>query len=220
MTREATPIFWPRDLLPHTIPGAKVLMYGYDTHLRHKIVGRPTQKMTLYSIVQDLSASLKAVCCRPTSRPILFVCHSLGGVIVKELMRQAFQSLDPDMHTILHSTIGIIFFGTPHKGAGLRKLLHHVIERLVRLAGISVNDQIINALIPASERLEQLCIEFSKIAIQQKWRIHSFQEAYGSRLLGGGRVSPPSSLSRLYARPLHDYTTRREMTRRTRRLDG
>src|SRR5947209_20492525 len=31
-----TAIYWPRDLLPFTAPNARVLTYGYDTHIRHK----------------------------------------------------------------------------------------------------------------------------------------------------------------------------------------
>lgn len=182
------PVFWPRDLLPRTIPDARVLTYGYDTHLRHKIVGRPVSKLTLYDIAKDLLVSIEASRRDDRARPILFICHSLGGVVIKEMLRQATHCQDADLQMVSKSTIGIMFFGTPHSGADPRELLHHVAEKLFRLAGVSVNEQIVSALLPTSERLRQLRDEFNPIAQKRGWAIYSFQEAYGIRMLGGNRV--------------------------------
>jgi hypothetical protein len=182
-------VFWPRDLLPKTIPDAKVFTYGYDTHLRHKIFGRAVNKLTVYDLAKDFLVAIEAGRRDDPSRPILFVCHSLGGVIVKEMLRQACHCQDDDLRVVSESTIGVVFFGTPHSGADPRELLHHVLQKLATIAGLSVNEQIVNALLPTSERLRQLRDEFNPIAQQQQWRIYSFQEAYGVRGLGGNRVS-------------------------------
>jgi hypothetical protein len=184
-----TAVFWPRDLLPKTIPDARVLTYGYDTHLRHKFIGRPASKMTLYDIAKDFLVSIEAGRRDEPSRPILFVCHSLGGLVVKEMLRQACHCQDADLRKVFEATIGIIFFGTPHSGADPRALLHHVVEKLTRIAGLSVNEQIVNTLLPTSDRLRQLRDEFNPIAQEQQWRLYSFQEALGVKLLGGNRVS-------------------------------
>ncbi|KAH8902138.1 hypothetical protein BR93DRAFT_858396, partial [Coniochaeta sp. PMI_546] len=155
------------------------LTYGYDTHLRHKIVGRPVSKLTLYDIAKDLLVSIEASRRDDRARPILFICHSLGGVVIKEMLRQATHCQDADLQMVSKSTIGIMFFGTPHSGADPRELLHHVAEKLFRLAGVSVNEQIVSALLPTSERLRQLRDEFNPIAQKRGWAIYSFQEAYG-----------------------------------------
>jgi hypothetical protein len=42
--------------------------------------------------------------------------------------------------------------------------------------------------LPSAERLRELRDEFSPMAHQQKWIIHSFQEQLGSRLLSGRKV--------------------------------
>ncbi|KAF2191246.1 hypothetical protein K469DRAFT_720242, partial [Zopfia rhizophila CBS 207.26] len=56
----------------------------------------------------------------------------------------------------------IMFFGTPHGGAD------------PRAAGFSVNEQIINTLLPSAERLRELRDEFGLMAPEQNWIIHSF----------------------------------------------
>ena len=34
--KAASMVFWPRDLLLHTVPDARIFSYGYDTHIRHR----------------------------------------------------------------------------------------------------------------------------------------------------------------------------------------
>lgn len=184
-----TAVYWPRDLLPITIPHARVLTYGYDTHLRH-VLGRPLNRTTVYDIAWDFLVALEAESRLEPSRPILFIAHSLGGIIVKEMLRRASgcQSDQPHLHNIFNSTIGIVFFGTPHGGADPRGFLQHVAETIVKAAGISVNEQIIKTLLPSSERLRELRDEFGPIARKQGWKIHSFQEEFGIGYLNGHKV--------------------------------
>jgi hypothetical protein len=164
-------------------------MYGYDTHLRHRLFGRPVNKLTVYDFAKDFLVSIQADRREAPARPLLFVCHSLGGIIVKEMLRQACHSQDADLCMVFKSTRGIMFFGTPHNGADPRELLHHMFERLIRMSGLTANEQVVNALLPTSERLRELRDDFNPIAQQQQWMIYSFQEAYGVRAIGGKRVS-------------------------------
>jgi hypothetical protein len=180
-------VYWPRDLLPITVPTARVLTHGYDTHLRH-IFGRPLNRTTVYDIAWDFLVALGAECL--PSRPILFVAHSLGGIIVKEMLRRSSgcQSCQPHLHNVFNDTIGIVFFGTPHGGADPRGLPQRVAETLIRAAGMSVNEQVVNTLLPSSERLRELRDEFGLIASEQNWIIHSFQEELGIMYLNGRKV--------------------------------
>jgi hypothetical protein len=49
----------------------------------------------------------------------LFVCHSLGGLIVKQMLRRCAESADPDHKDLGRSVVAIAFLGTPHAGARL-----------------------------------------------------------------------------------------------------
>ena len=64
-------------------------------------------------------------------RPIVFIAHSLGGIIVKQALRQAQQGEDP----IFAMTRCVIFLSTPHAGAAIANA-DAFVERGVRGAGL------------------------------------------------------------------------------------
>lgn len=66
------------------------------------------------------------------------------------------------------STSGIVFFGTPHRGADPRGFLQHVAERAVRTAGFTVNQKVFDTLLPDSERLKELLDEFPLLVSKMK----------------------------------------------------
>ena len=53
-------------------------------------------------------------------RPIVFVAHSLGGIIVKRALVEA--KLDDSYKSLREATYGIAFFSTPHRGGNYAKL--------------------------------------------------------------------------------------------------
>ena len=81
-----------------------------------------------------------------------------------------------------------MFFGTPHAGSDPRSFLHHIAEKVVKAAGFSVNEHIVNTLLPTSERLTELRAEFGPLAVDRGWAIHSFQEQLGVKALLGRKV--------------------------------
>ena len=53
-------------------------------------------------------------------RPVMFVVHSLGGLVIKEVLRLAHgEAADPEVSKIATNTHGIAFLATPHRGSGL-----------------------------------------------------------------------------------------------------
>jgi hypothetical protein len=68
-------------------------------------------------------------------KPIVFVCHSLGGLLVKQAL-QFSQSLGPDKwRSIWAGTQAVIFLATPHTGSQLANIsvvLAKVINRITR----------------------------------------------------------------------------------------
>lgn len=55
-------------------------------------------------------------------RPIIFVCHSLGGLMVKQLLYTAATMNNNNWTPILRSTKRVVFLATPHTGSGLSQL--------------------------------------------------------------------------------------------------
>lgn len=116
-THSGTGILWLRDLLPETIPVARVLTFVYDSS-PSSFCG-PGCADTIQKHAQTLVASLQAD--RSIEgcdyRPIIFICHGLGGVLVKKALAYSSSSTSSQvqhLYTIFVSTYAILFFGTPH----------------------------------------------------------------------------------------------------------
>jgi hypothetical protein len=53
------------------------------------------------------------------NRPILFVVHSMGGLVVEEGLTLSRDSSEPHVENVYKATFGVAFLGTPHRGSGL-----------------------------------------------------------------------------------------------------
>jgi len=58
-------------------------------------------------------------------RPIMFICHSLGGLLVKQLLRKSKDSVDLRMQNVALNTRAVLFLATPHSGASLATFLNY-----------------------------------------------------------------------------------------------
>ncbi|EON65782.1 hypothetical protein W97_05021 [Coniosporium apollinis CBS 100218] len=103
---------WLVDFLPTDFPEAEIMTFGYNADW----FGKGTSA-TAYESGCFLLRELKEIRGRHKSRPLLFVGHSFGGLVVKEALVQA--SIEQDYRDIGDATCGIIFLGTPHQGSGV-----------------------------------------------------------------------------------------------------
>ena len=115
---------WLRDALPHDLPGARVLTYGYDTRLAES-----SNFQNLEDVALTFGASLRIALSRsPPERPLIFIAHSLGGLVLKQALIQ-IASGDGVDRRIFESTYGILFFGVPNHGMDISSLLAMVDEQ-------------------------------------------------------------------------------------------
>ena len=63
------------------------------------------------------------------SLPILFVAHSLGGLVVKKACILAQN--DENYRGIVQAISGVIFLSTPHRGSNLAEILHKILSACV-----------------------------------------------------------------------------------------
>jgi hypothetical protein len=83
-SNEAPHLFWPKDLLAKDFPNAQVLTYGYDSQVTKFFKGPANQSGILAhgeSLMRALEVQRRG--CR--QRPIIFLVHSLGGIILKQV---------------------------------------------------------------------------------------------------------------------------------------
>lgn len=188
--------YWPRDLLPKTVPFSRILTFGYDTTIRHSLIGPESCHNTVRDIANDLLNLLEAERrCEP-ERPLLFIVHSLGGIVLKEMLFQSRLMSASRSKTEMQGSLlkvsaairAIIFFGTPHNGSDPRKFLQSFLVGIFRAAGFKANDSIVNAILPTSERIKEYRTVFSEMAQEGAWNIYSFQESYGIMVLEDRKV--------------------------------
>ena len=56
-------------------------------------------------------------------QPLFFVCHSLGGLVAKQILRKASDATDERKQRVARQTRAVLFLATPHAGATLASLV-------------------------------------------------------------------------------------------------
>jgi hypothetical protein len=83
-------VYWPLDLLPRSCPNARIWAWGYHTLVSD---GHPLRLQNdvfahARELLLDLAAAREAA--NTTNRPIIFIAHSTGGILVKEVSPPLF----------------------------------------------------------------------------------------------------------------------------------
>ncbi|KAI1098910.1 hypothetical protein F4804DRAFT_102373 [Jackrogersella minutella] len=111
-------IYWIRDLLADELPQSRILSYAYDS--RWSADTLLTEDIFAFgkSLVSDLTELRHAT--NTLQRPIVFIGHSLGGIVVKTALVHSDSTrvghLERHRNVIL-STSAVLFMGTPHQGS-------------------------------------------------------------------------------------------------------
>ncbi|ATY66488.1 and NB-ARC domain [Cordyceps militaris] len=198
--------FWPTDLLPAALRGvpANVLVYGYNADVYSRHHDRSASDNFIHQHAQTLVTNL-ALFRRGEGRarnPLVWVAHSLGGVLVKRALLYAHDVRDAhhdDYRAVYVSTYGIVFLGTPHTGAGaatwgcaLQAMSDAVLPRKL----FESESVLLKTLKKDNETLANINSHF--LDIYQRFRIHMVHENHKTDLKGtkmlivdAGSASPP-----------------------------
>jgi pimeloyl-ACP methyl ester carboxylesterase len=131
--------FWPV-WLARDIPGLAAWTLAYEAP--------PTNWLGTAMPIQDRAKNvLECLLGQRELRglPLVFVCHSLGGLVVKQALRAADGRRaygDPEAKAFLDSVKGIVFIATPHTGSIQATLLDKL--RLIAWPSASTLDLIKN----------------------------------------------------------------------------
>lgn len=113
-------------------------------------------------------------------RPIIFICHSLGGIIVKRALAYSASRTSKGvehLHSIFVSTFAVLFLGTPHAGSSKARMASIGRRMLDALAPSKIwdtNGQLLEALQEGSETLQNVTDQF--VPLMKKFRIYFFWE--------------------------------------------
>lgn len=106
-----TAIFWPQTLLPESVPTARILLFAYNSSILANASNAPVHGHA-NTLLNRLHHKRRQEAER--HRPIIFISHSLGGLLVKQALVEA--KINPLYACIKASTYGLVFFATPHSG--------------------------------------------------------------------------------------------------------
>lgn len=170
--------FWPGQLLPADQSNLRIMTYGYGSAPTRGYF-QPANKMNISdhgSLFLNALAPERDDC---PERPIIFVGHSLGGIIVVEALVQSRDSPHPHLKGILDSTRGLIFFGVPLRGAAVAGLAE-ILRRLASAMLMDTARPILTDLNPksGSAKLPDLCRALCRMLASGRIQPWSFDEAY------------------------------------------
>ncbi|PMB63503.1 Fibronectin type 3 and ankyrin repeat domains protein 1 [Beauveria bassiana] len=142
---------WLKDDLPRIIPSARVIIYGYDTKLADN--DDCAQLCDLGGGLHLAMINLWQEARPASTKPLVLIGLSLGGLLVKEaLIQLSKSSLWPELGTVT----GVLLFGAPNDGMSIKSFGQIVRDNSNRPLLDTLNPLNSDALINQNTAFKQL----------------------------------------------------------------
>lgn len=158
---------WPKSWLATDCPNIRVLSVEYDTHLSDWMSKCPAENQRKSLAYRSQELLKKLLQAGVGQRPVVWVAHSMGGLLVKKMLLDAAE--DPQMQKLLKNTKGILFYSVPHHGTFMAE--YSVNVRYLLFPSIEVKE-----LCRDSPALRNLNENFVDIVTDQDIQVLSFAE--------------------------------------------
>ncbi|KAH0541634.1 hypothetical protein FGG08_003924 [Glutinoglossum americanum] len=143
---------WLRDYLPKDIPNVRVITYGYLSQLQGSM-----SRNILSNFSNDLTERMLGLQKSTKDRPIIFIGHSLGCLIIKKVVSDINGARDGFYPSRLPVQLAV-FMGAPHRGLDTAAL-----ETVV---GSKPTGDLIRELKAESPTLRELNEKFLRVATE------------------------------------------------------
>ncbi|KAF8252542.1 hypothetical protein K440DRAFT_535979 [Wilcoxina mikolae CBS 423.85] len=158
VVRRGQTTFWP-EFLTEDVPNARIATFGYDADIASprpfEMVSTNTVHRHAVNLCNDLGRVRTG---EKMKRPIIFIAHSLGGLVCKDAILYSKDSPQDHLKNISECTRAMAFLGTPHRGSN-KANLGHLLARLAKLMK-QTNTNIVGVLKPDSEVLNTMQEKF------------------------------------------------------------
>ncbi len=125
-------------------------------------------------------------------RPLFFICHSLGGLLAKQILRKSADS--PRAQSFFQNTRAVMFLATPHAGSSLASLadsFRDVFGPTVTLQGLQAHDAHLSDLYDwYRNHADAASIETATYYEQRSWNGATIVNRTSARC-GAGRDAVP-----------------------------
>lgn len=149
---------WLRDFAHEDLPRARFITYGYKTDVAESNSNQGIRDLA-HTLLDGLASFRRRT--RTQQRPLCFVCHSLGGVVLKEALVLSSKASEPhhrELHDVVMATYGLVLMGVPNLG-----LRHDQLMTVVkgRSNEAFIRDLRVDSTGEPSQFLSSLTAEFS-----------------------------------------------------------
>lgn len=175
---------WLRDIMPRLLEQntqqsihSRVMTFGYDAD-----VWMTKSVAEIDSPVNTLLAYLDTERHEDPERPLFFIGHSLGGIVIKQvIVAFADNAMIQDAQRSAHSTErynfpvkGCMLFGVPNQGTEAANTASKVLTGLSTL--FKINRNIVRDLKDKSQRLANIASQFRQVRYEHSIPVFSFYE--------------------------------------------
>lgn len=159
---------WPSDFIRDQYPYVRSLSYDYPgnpsfwlDNAEHLGLQDRAKNMLDCLIAKDVGR-----------RPIVFIGHGMGGILVKLLLVHASNSLlvSSQAHSVFQYTVGVVFYAVPNLGASVADF-GNLLAQVFRIAPAA------RELAPLTQSLMELNGAFGRLCVQKSIRTRSFSAA-------------------------------------------
>jgi protein SERAC1 len=119
---------WPMEWLPEDFRHIRVIGLNYESSLSQwtsangcsceKDKGKLKKRGAEF---MDRLAGAKV----GNDRPVVWVGHSMGGLLIKSILVQSLQQATEAFQQIAKNSTSVLFLGTPHRGSSIAKMKQH-----------------------------------------------------------------------------------------------
>jgi hypothetical protein len=177
------------------VASARILSWGYDSDVVRFFKITSSNKLRHHG--ESFAFALANARDDCPDRPIIFICHSLGGLVCEQALLCCRLSNAKRMRQVPGITKAIIFMGTPHSGSQLAKwgkTLSKYVNTIRR-----TNTGILDVLEPGSQVLVSLQKDFQQMLLSPEFHISVFCFYEEFAVTGVGKiVSDESAIMEQY----------------------
>ena len=135
--------FWP-SVLGNDLPECGIWTLGYSAGMSHWVgqAGMAIQHRAQNLLSKMLNRDIGL-------KPVVFVTHSMGGLMVKEIIVRSLVRSQSEGKQLVSAIRGIVFCGTPHRGADLAKMaavLSKIFRTQTHLKQMAIGDPMLDTL--------------------------------------------------------------------------
>ncbi|KAK6700906.1 hypothetical protein SNK04_010842 [Fusarium graminearum] len=157
-------VFWVRDFLPKDLPSARIFTYHYLSTAFCDGQGITQAADKLLNKLKNLQADNIE-----RSRPLVFICHSVGGLLLQCALNKAFDNKgDTALNKIITATQGIIFLGTPNS----------TLELDISVSRIAAASETTRSIMVDTKFMAQVLVRFASLSqYNPPWKVvHCYEE--------------------------------------------